>query len=181
MRSAVRVALLLMLAGFGATAFAQHAPQQAGSQPLEPALEARVQAVGKQLRCVVCQGMSIADSPASMARAQMDVVRALVQQGKSDQEIKDYFVARYGEFALLQPTTEGSNLFLWVGPGIFLVLGLGFIVLYSAQHSAKKKAGTEKTASSAEAAPANPGPAPAGEGAAPEDPYLSAVRAELEK
>src|SRR5215475_14915086 len=86
-----------------ATLSGAYAPQQAGSPPLEPALEARVQKLGKELRCAVCQGLSIADSPASMARAQLDKVRELVAQEKSDQEIYDYFIARYGEWVLLKP------------------------------------------------------------------------------
>lgn len=164
------LALVLVLSIFGTAALAQYAPQQAGSEPLEPALEARVQAIGKQLRCVVCQGMSIADSPASMARAQLDVVRAQVKQGRSEEQIKAYFVARYGEFALLEPTTRGSNLFLWIGPGLFVLFGLGFILLYSLKHSAKGQPGPAAS-SAPEAATAEDA----------EDPYLSAVRAELKK
>src|SRR6516162_6466204 len=103
MGSALPLAILL------STALADFAPQQAGSEPLEPELEARVQKLGKQLRCAVCQGLSIADSPASMARAQLDKVRELVAAGKSDEEIQSYFVERYGEWVLLQPRAAGIN------------------------------------------------------------------------
>ena len=73
---------------------AAYAPQQAGSTPLDPQREARVQTLGKQLRCPMCQGLSIADSNSSAARAQMDKVRELVASGKTDQEIRAFFISR---------------------------------------------------------------------------------------
>ncbi|XXF80874.1 cytochrome c-type biogenesis protein CcmH [Myxococcaceae bacterium GXIMD 01537] len=146
----------------------QYAPQQAGSEPLAPALEARVQVLGKELRCAVCQGLSIADSPSSMARAQLDMVRELVAEGKSDQEVRDFFVARYGEWVLLSPRAEGFNWFVWLGPGL-LVLGGIFVILR------QLKSGPE--GAPAEAPPAASAP-PADETV---DPYLQAVRRELEK
>src|SRR3954471_17859496 len=100
-----------------------YAPGREGTAPLDPAHEERVMRLGKLLRCAVCQGLSIADSPASMARAQLDTVRELVEAGKSDQEIKDYFVERYGEWALLEPPAHGLNLLVWLGPLALLVLG----------------------------------------------------------
>jgi cytochrome c-type biogenesis protein CcmH len=150
----------------------QYAPQQGGSEPLKPELEARVQALGKQLRCAVCQGVSIADSPASMARAQLDTVRALVSEGKTDQEVKDYFVARYGEWALLEPTAKGFNWLVWLGPVALVAVG-GFVIWRQFQRGPSEAPASQQTA-----APA----APAGT-ATPddEDPYLAAVRRELER
>lgn len=104
-----------------------YAPLRQGQEPLDAEREARVQRVGKQLRCAVCQGVSIADSPASMARAQLDKVRELVVQGKSDTEIFDYFVERYGEWALMEPRKSGVTLALWVAPGLLLLGGLALI------------------------------------------------------
>lgn len=146
-----------------------YAPQQAGSEPLAPELEARVQKLGHQLRCPMCQGLSIAASSSSAARAQMDKVRELVAQGKSDDEIYAYFVARYGEFALLSPKPEGLNLLVWLGPGLLLLAGLGVIVWFV------KRGGAAPAASTAAL---NPAP-PKAETAA--DPYLNAVRAELDR
>ncbi len=148
----------------------QYAPQQAGSEPLEPRLEARVQTLGKELRCAVCQGLSIADSPSSMARAQLDKVRELVSAGKSDQEIRDYFIARYGEWVLLQPKAEGFNWLVWLGP-VALLLG-GGVVIYR-----QVRRGPEPEAPAESPAPAEP-PSPSPD---TEDPYLQAVRRELDQ
>ncbi|HLM48860.1 MAG TPA: cytochrome c-type biogenesis protein [Myxococcaceae bacterium] len=174
-------AALLTLSLFLGIATGQYAPQQAGSDPLTPVLEARVQKLGKELRCAVCQGLSVADSPSSMARAQLDKVRELVAEGKTDQEVRDYFIARYGEWVLLQPKAEGFNLLVWLGP-VALLLGGGFII-----------ARQVKPASALAPAPASPPAAtPAPEAPAPEapataasndsvDPYLAAVRRELDQ
>ncbi|PTL75675.1 cytochrome c-type biogenesis protein [Vitiosangium sp. GDMCC 1.1324] len=147
----------------------QFAPQQAGTEPLAPPLEARVHTLGKELRCAVCQGLSIADSPSSMARAQLDKVRELVAEGKTDQEIRDYFVARYGEWVLLQPKAEGVNLLVWLGP-VALLLGGAYVIARQVRR---------------EPEPATPAAsAPAATGTSDNesvDPYLAAVRRELDQ
>ncbi|PZR16704.1 MAG: cytochrome c-type biogenesis protein CcmH [Archangium gephyra] len=101
-----------------------YAPPRQGQDPLDAQREERVQRVGKLLRCAVCQGVSIADSPASMARAQLDKVRELVAEGKTDDEIFDYFVDRYGQWALMEPRKSGVALTVWVAPILLLVIGL---------------------------------------------------------
>src|SRR5688572_19995934 len=121
-------AALLSIAFAASLVTGQFAPQQAGSEPLEPALEVRVQRLGKELRCAVCQGLSMADSPSSMSGAPLDMVRELVSQGKTDEQVVAYFVERYGEWVLLEPTREGFNWFVWLGP-IVLVLGALFVIL----------------------------------------------------
>jgi cytochrome c-type biogenesis protein CcmH len=143
--------------------------QEPGTVPLAPQQELRAQRLGKELRCAVCQGMSIADSPSSTARAQLDKVRELVTQGKSDQEIRDFFVARYGPWILLEPSHEGFAGLVWLLP-ILMLLGGGVLIVQVMRR------------------PASPPPeAPRPEGQAtpaeadPEDPYLKAVRAELER
>lgn len=147
----------------------QYAPQQAGSEPLAPPLEARVQAVAKELRCAVCQGLSVADSPSSMARAQLDKVRELVSEGKTDQEIREYFVARYGEWVLLQPKAEGVNLLVWLGP-VALLLGGAYVISRQVRREPEPSA----PSSSVPAAPS-----PSKDDAV--DPYLAAVRRELDQ
>lgn len=106
-----------------------YAPQRQGLDPLEVEKEARVMRLGKLLRCAVCQGVSIADSPAAMARAQLDKVRELVLENRSDDEIMAYFVERYGEWVLLEPTSGGLNSVLWLGPVALLGVGIALIVL----------------------------------------------------
>jgi cytochrome c-type biogenesis protein CcmH len=140
-----------------------HAPQQAGSTPLDGAREARVQALGKLLRCPMCQGLSIADSGSSAARAQMDRVRELVAEGQSDDEIRAYFVARYGEWALLEPEAHGLNWLVWLGPLALLLLGALVI------RGLLRRPGTPRAAEAQEATPVA------------RDAYLDAVRAELKR
>ena len=147
----------------------QFAPQQAGSEPLAPALETRVQRLGKELRCAVCQGLSVADSPSSMARAQLDKIRELVSANKTDQEVRDYFVARYGEWVLLQPKAEGVNLLVWLGP-VALLVGGAFVI------SRQVRRAPEPPAAPPPSPTATP---PASE--APVDPYLAAVRREMDQ
>jgi cytochrome c-type biogenesis protein CcmH len=158
--SGLAVALLL----------AAYAPQQAGSTPLDPAREARVQALGKQLRCPMCQGLSIADSGSSAARAQMDKVRELVAAGQSDQQIRAYFIARYGEWSLLEPPAHGMNLLVWILPGFLLLLGL----LAIARVVGRRGPGAPAVDTDTDPDSTEP-PAPA------TDPYLEAVRAELRR
>ena len=122
---------LPFLALCAALAFAQErAPTRLGSTPLAPGLEARVQRIGKSLRCAVCQGVSISDSPASMARAQLDKVRELVAEGQSDAAIHDYFIERYGEWVLMEPRKSGSTLLVWLLPLLLVLVGGFGIVRY---------------------------------------------------
>ncbi len=143
-----------------------YAPTRQGQDPLDAEREARVQRVGKLLRCAVCQGVSIADSPASMARAQLDKVRELVTEGKTDDEIYEYFVERYGEWALMEPKKSGVTLGLWVLPVALLLVGVFLIV-----NSARKPGDGLSQAPPAE--PAAPTQS--------DDEYLAKVRADLEK
>jgi cytochrome c-type biogenesis protein CcmH len=101
----------------------------------DPALEARAQALDDALRCVQCQSESIASSNGQWATDARKTVRELISEGRSDQEVLDFFVARYGEFVLMRPTTEGANLILWLaGPGLF-VLGAGIAAVYLRRRS----------------------------------------------
>ena len=79
---------------------------------------------GRRLRCPVCQGVPILDSPAEMAQAMMRRLRELVAQGKSDGEIRTYFVARYGEWVLLEPPLSAITIWLYLLPLLALLLGL---------------------------------------------------------
>ncbi|MCI0570573.1 MAG: cytochrome c-type biogenesis protein CcmH [Myxococcaceae bacterium] len=155
-----------------ALALGQFTTQRLEGEPLPPAQEARAQAIAKELRCAVCQGLSVADSPSSMARAQLERVREMVAEGKSDQEVRDYFVARYGGWVLLEPEAEGVNLLVWVGPVVLVAVGLMLIL---------RQLGTRR---GPEDAPGEAG-SPTATGSAPgentEDEYLRAVRAETDR
>ena len=91
-------------------------------------LEDRVREVASELRCVVCQNLSVADSPSDLAKEMRNLVRELLQQGKTREEIQAYFVSRYGEFVLLAPPKHGFNLLVWGLP--FLALVVGACVVY---------------------------------------------------
>jgi cytochrome c-type biogenesis protein CcmH len=89
----------------------------------DPAQEQRARAISKDLRCVVCQNQSIDDSDAPLAKDLRLLVREQITLGKSDAEVRDYVVARYGNFVLLKPPVEGDTLLLWAGPFAVLILG----------------------------------------------------------
>lgn len=88
-----------------------------------PDLEDRTREIASELRCVVCQNLSVADSPSELAKEMRNLVREQVEQGKSREEILAYFLSRYGEFVLLAPTRRGFNLLVWGLPFVALVAG----------------------------------------------------------
>jgi cytochrome c-type biogenesis protein CcmH len=102
----------------------------------DPALEARLKAMSHELRCLVCQNSTLADSDAPLAEDLRKEIRVQMRAGKSDQEIVDYLVARYGDFVRYRPPVNSNTVLLWFGP--FLLLLIGGFVLYRAL---KKQAG----------------------------------------
>jgi cytochrome c-type biogenesis protein CcmH len=101
----------------------------AGAGRSERTPAARARHVASQLRCPVCEGLSVADSPSPTARAIHDDIRRRVEAGESDEEIRAAFVDRYGESILLRPTSTGIAALVWALPVVALVLGaagLGF-------------------------------------------------------
>lgn len=90
----------------------------------DPALEARARDISALLRCPVCQGESIDDSNAPVARDLRLVVRERLSAGDSDEQVIDFVVARFGEFVLFEPRAEGVNLVLWVAGPLALLLAL---------------------------------------------------------
>ena len=95
----------------------------------DPVLEKRMVGLAEELRCLVCQNESLASSHAELAEDLRREVRELMQKGMSDQEIKDYLVARYGDIVLYEPPMKSSTLLLWLGPFALLVGGLGVLVM----------------------------------------------------
>jgi len=123
------LALLLALSALFA---APHASAQVGTDvaPLhfqDAAEEKRFHALVSELRCVMCQNQSLADSNAQIAHDLRREVLALMRQGKSDDDIRTYLVARYGEFVLYKPRIEATTWLLWFGPAVLLLAG-GFLV-----------------------------------------------------
>jgi cytochrome c-type biogenesis protein CcmH len=98
--------------------------------PLEgAALDSRTQAVGSMVRCPVCQGLSIADSPSEMAVNMKRQVRELLSRGFSEDQILDYFEHSYGQFVLLKPKFRGVTSFVWTLPVLVLILGVGIVFM----------------------------------------------------
>ena len=117
----VIVAATLLLAA--AAAFAQSSEEVA--RP-DPAVEARLRVLGDELRCLVCQNQTLADSSAPLAQDLRNEIRQMIAQGRSDDEIREYLVQRYGDFVLYKPPWKATTLALWLGP--FLLLALGAVV-----------------------------------------------------
>lgn len=90
----------------------------------DSALEAQTTAVASTLRCPVCQGESIQDSPSDLARQMRSVVRDKLRAGETPDQVKAYFVSRYGEWILLEPTMTGLNVLLYVIPVLLVIGGL---------------------------------------------------------
>ena len=107
--------------------FAQVASNTAPLQFRDAAEEQRFHALAAELRCVMCQNQSLADSNAQIARDLRVEVLQLMRQGKTDAEVKQFLVARYGEFVLYRPQVESKTWLLWFGPALLLLAG-GFVV-----------------------------------------------------
>ena len=89
----------------------------------DPALERRALALERELRCLVCQNQTLAESNAPLAMDLRNQIREQLAAGKSEHEITDYLVARYGDFVLYRPPLKGTTVLLWAGPFVFLLGG----------------------------------------------------------
>jgi cytochrome c-type biogenesis protein CcmH len=118
----VIAALALVLLSCGA--FAREATPLAD----DAQVEARLIAIAEELRCLVCQNESLIASRAGLAMDLKSQARELIKAGKSDAEIRDYMVQRYGDFVLYRPPVKGTTLLLWFGP--LLLLAAGFLALW---------------------------------------------------
>jgi cytochrome c-type biogenesis protein CcmH len=96
----------------------------------DPAIEKRVHTLGQELRCLVCQNQTIADSNAPLAVDLRNQIREQAAAGKSDKDIIDFMVARYGDFVLYRPPFKATTLLLWLGPFVFLIGGLAFLIRF---------------------------------------------------
>jgi len=122
LRAAALAAAVAALAGAAAAKDAPPAVE-------DPALEKRMQAIAIELRCLVCQNQTIADSNADLAVDLRNQVREMLRQGKTDREIIDYMTARYGDFVLYRPPIKSSTALLWFGPALLLVGGVAVLLV----------------------------------------------------
>ena len=111
-----------------AVAQVQAAADLAPPQFTDEAEQARFHHLTSELRCVMCQNQSLADSNAQIALQLRREVLDLMREGRSDSEIKDFLVQRYGEFVLYQPKVAASTWLLWLGPALLLLVGAGVVV-----------------------------------------------------
>lgn len=97
----------------------------------DPAIEKRLRNLAEELRCVVCQNESLADSPAELAQDMRRGIREQMAAGMSDKEVLDFLTTRYGDFVLLRPQFKPVTYLLWLGPPLFLGFGalLGYLTL----------------------------------------------------
>ena len=121
MRRALVIAAVLVLAG---TARAI----DTGLEFDDPKLQARYEHIIDQVRCLKCQNTTIRDSNAFLAADLRREIRRMIEEGKTDDEIYDFLVERYGEFALYKPRARGKTLVLWLAPGILLLGGAVILV-----------------------------------------------------
>jgi cytochrome c-type biogenesis protein CcmH len=113
------LASLVFLLGVWSLAFAIDVGQSFD----DPELQARYEKIIEEVRCLKCQNQTIKDSNAFLASDLRREIRRLLEEGKTDDEIYDFLVARYGDFALYRPRTSGRTLILWIAPGVFLLFG----------------------------------------------------------
>ncbi|MCM2326859.1 MAG: cytochrome c-type biogenesis protein CcmH [Lysobacter sp.] len=95
----------------------------------DPKVEARLKVIAHELRCLVCQNQTIADSDAPLAVDLRQQTRKMIAEGRSDDEIRSYMVERYGDFVLYKPPFNAATAFLWVAPGLLIVGGLAGLAL----------------------------------------------------
>lgn len=147
----VRAALAVLLLASPAAATKMDPPPQGADAPVMSALDLRLKRLESELRCLVCQNQTLADSNAELADDLRHEVRELAVAGKSDDEIKTYLVARYGDFVLYRPPVKPLTWMLWFGPFTLMLGGgaVGWMVLRRRERAARSAA-TAESAESAE-------------------------------
>jgi len=102
----------------------------------DPALEARVMQLAEELRCLVCQNQTIADSQAGLAIDLRNQIRSQLSQGRSESQVREYMVQRYGDFVLYRPPLKATTMLLWFGPFLLIIAGVGVLGVVLARRGA---------------------------------------------
>jgi cytochrome c-type biogenesis protein CcmH len=123
-------ALMLVLLACGG-AMAKEAAQLAE----DPVVEQRLIVISEEMRCLVCQNESLAGSRSDLANDLRRELRTLIKQGKTDAEIREFMVSRYGDFVLYRPPVKPSTWLLWAGPFGLMILGVGALFVYLRRRS----------------------------------------------
>ncbi len=121
---AVAVLAVALLVMAQVAAFAREAAPAAD----DPVLEERLMTLAENLRCLVCQNQTLAESNAELAADLRNEIREQMRQGASDQDVIDYLVARYGDFVLYRPPLKATTSLLWSGPAILLFIGIMLMI-----------------------------------------------------
>ena len=133
----MRLFLAALLTAFASLAFAQ---AEEVAKP-DAKVEARLKALAEELRCLVCQNQTIADSNAPLALDLRNQIRAQIAQGRTDDQIREYMVNRYGDFVLYRPPFKATTAVLWLGPFLLIAGGLGiFLVVVKRRRAEGEKA-----------------------------------------
>jgi cytochrome c-type biogenesis protein CcmH len=119
------VLIILVVFCFGGALVAKEAQSNE-----DPKIEQRMKALTEQLRCLVCQNETLADSRADLAEDLRQQIREQMKAGKSDQEILAFLTQRYGDFVLYKPPVKATTYLLWFGPFILLIAGTGVLFRY---------------------------------------------------
>lgn len=123
--------------------------REAAPAAADVAVERRMVAISEELRCLVCQNESLAGSQADLAKDLRREIREQIQAGRSDQEILDFMVGRYGDFVRYRPPLKGTTVLLWFGPFLLLAAGIAVLVAYLRRRS-RRVHGTVPTLSAEE-------------------------------
>jgi cytochrome c-type biogenesis protein CcmH len=117
----------------------------------DPVLQDRYEGITRELRCLVCQNETIADSNATLAGDLRREVREMIAAGKTDDEIRAFMLARYGDFVLYKPRLSAKNFLLWAAPVLFLLFGVAAALVFIRRRAAEADIATETDTAGPEA------------------------------
>jgi cytochrome c-type biogenesis protein CcmH len=119
------LALLMLALALGAAGAKEAAPLAE-----DPAVEQRLVAISEEMRCLVCQNESLSASRSDLAQDLRRELRTLIKQGKTDAEIRDFMVSRYGDFVLYRPRVSPTTWLLWAGPFLLMIVAVVVLLVY---------------------------------------------------